>query len=53
MSTERPNPLANLEIFRLENLEDGVFAIAMTLLVLNLKILARLDDSLINGILQI
>jgi uncharacterized membrane protein len=53
MSNKTPNPLANLGIFRLETLEDGVFAIAMTLLVLNLKVPAKLDDSLIMAILQI
>jgi uncharacterized membrane protein len=53
MSTERPNPLANLGIFRLETLEDGIFAIAMTLLVLNLKVPSKLDDSLMMAILQI
>jgi len=53
MSEKKPNPLANLNTFRLETLEDGVFAIAMTLLVLNLKVPEKLDDSLPKAILQI
>jgi uncharacterized membrane protein len=53
MSKEKLNPLANLGIFRLETLEDGIFAIAMTLLVLNLKVPSKLNDSLIMAILQI
>jgi uncharacterized membrane protein len=50
---EKPNPLANLNTFRLETLEDGVFAIAMTLLVLNLKVPVTLDGFLWKAILQI
>jgi uncharacterized membrane protein len=53
MSENKTNPLANLSTFRLETLEDGVFAIAMTLLVLNLKVPAKLDNSLFKAILQI
>jgi uncharacterized membrane protein len=32
------NPTGNLSIFRIENLEDGVFAIAMTIMIFDLKI---------------
>ena len=53
MADKTPNPLSNLSTFRLETLEDGVFAIAMTLLVLNLKVPAKLDNSLLKAILQI
>jgi len=53
MADNKTNPLSNLSIFRLETLEDGVFAIAMTLLVLNLKVPSKLDDSLFRAILQI
>jgi len=53
MADNKPNPLSNLSTFRLETLEDGVFAIAMTLLVLNLKVPAKLDNSLLKAILQI
>ncbi len=53
MNSRKPNPTSNLNIFRLETLEDGVFAIAMTLLVLNLKVPNKLDSSLIFAILQI
>lgn len=46
------SPLSNLSTFRIETLEDGVFAIALTLLVLDLKV-PETDDipilySLIN-----
>ena len=53
MADKTPNPLSNFSTFRLETLEDGVFAIAMTLLVLNLKVPAKLDNSLLKAILQI
>jgi uncharacterized membrane protein len=50
MAKGNPNPLSNLKPFRLEALEDGVFAIAMTLLVLNLKVPERLDGSLLASL---
>ncbi len=53
MENNKPNPTTHLNIFRLETLEDGVFAIAMTLLVLNLKVPSKLNDSLVMAVLQI
>jgi uncharacterized membrane protein len=53
MTDKKPNPLSNLSMFRLEALEDGVFAIAMTLLVLNLKVPTKSDNSLFKAIMLI
>ena len=47
------NITSSLSTFRLETLEDGVFAIAMTLLVLNLKIPETIDQSVFNAIVKI
>lgn len=46
-------PLSNLSTIRIEALDDGVFAIAMTLLVLNLKIPSKIDNSLFKAIINI
>jgi uncharacterized membrane protein len=35
---KRTNPTSNLSTFRIETLEDGVFAIAMTIMIFDLKI---------------
>lgn len=53
MNNDKTNIHSNLSTFRIETLEDGVFAIAMTLLVLNLKIPEKLNNSLIIGIIHI
>jgi uncharacterized membrane protein len=51
--SDKPHPLSNLLTYRLESLSDGVFAIAMTILVLNLKIPPIINNSLFNAIIQI
>lgn len=45
--------LSTLSTFRIETLEDGVFGIAMTLLVLNLKIPDKIDKSVLNAVINI
>ncbi len=53
MKQNTPNVTSYLTTFRIETLEDGVFAIAMTLLVLNLKIPETTDQSLLFSIVKI
>jgi len=53
MKENSSNIHSYLSTFRIETLEDGVFGIAMTLLVLNLKIPEKLDKSLFMAIINI
>jgi len=53
MKQNVPNITSALNTFRIETLEDGVFAIAMTLLVLNLKIPETTDQSVFHSIVKI
>ncbi len=53
MKQNTPNITSSLTTFRFEALEDGVFAIAMTLLVLNLKIPETIDQSVFLSIVKI
>jgi len=53
MKQNNPNIHSFLSTFRIETLEDGVFSIAMTLLVLNLKLPEKLDQSVFLAIVKI
>ncbi len=53
MKQKAPNVTSYLTTLRIEALEDGVFSIAMTLLVLNLKIPDTSDKSVFLSIVEI